>query len=58
MVIVREAAAGPAQNGNSQLFQISDGLRAITIDVWNGRIFANPQSAVHTGTNMFSKLAV
>src|SRR5690242_3202179 len=42
VIVVRVAAAGPAQNRDAQFFQILDRLAAIAVDIRNWRIFPDP----------------
>ena len=58
VVFVGEAAAGPAQDGNLQLFQRFDNVRAHAVDVGDRRILADVEPAVNAAAQMLGEVAV
>ena len=57
MIVVGEAAAGPAQDGD-QSVEIIDGLLAMAIDVGDLRILPYPEAAVDAASEMLREMAV
>src|ERR1039457_5474746 len=58
VIVVSKAATRPAHNRNSQLFEIFHLLFSISVDVWNMRILAHPQSAINTSAQMLDEMAM
>ena len=58
VIIVGEAAAGPAEHGYADRPQIVDSLFAISINICDLRIPADPQSPVNARTQVFGEMAV
>ena len=58
VIIVCVAAARPAQYGNAQFLQGVNGLLAIAVDVGDRRIFSDPQTTIHAGSEVLRKVTV
>jgi len=58
VVVVGETAAGPAEDGDADLFQPFDGLAAVAVDIGDGRLLADPQAAIGAGTEVLGKVAM
>src|SRR5260370_1033663 len=58
MIIVGVTAPGPSQDRDAEFPEILDGLLAIAFHVGNWRFLADPQTAVHAGTEMLGKMTV
>jgi hypothetical protein len=58
VVVIREAAAGPAQHGNTQRLEVVHGRLAVAIDVRDLGVATYPQAPVCARTKVLREVAV
>jgi hypothetical protein len=58
VVVIREASARPAENGDSQLAKIFHSLLSVAINVGDGRIGSDPQAPVNATADVLGKMSV
>jgi hypothetical protein len=58
VIVVGEAASGPAEYGDAKFAKIVDCGFAVAIDVRDGRIFSDPEAAVNAGAEVLGELSM
>src|SRR5512146_2068349 len=58
VVVVGEAATGPAQHRDTQFLEVIERLLAVAVDVGNAGLRPDPQASVHARSQMLGEVAV